>query len=58
MTVQDDQIAQLKEQNALLLRAVVAFLEGNLDGPGSAAGFLKAIDPTLQVTPADFAIGE
>lgn len=54
---QAQKIAELQAQNALLVQAVAAFLRGSLDGPGSAKGFLLAIDPSLQVTPAAFEFG-
>lgn len=51
---QNAKIKQLEQQNALLVQAITAFLEGTLDGPGSAKAFLLAIDPNLQITPAPF----
>lgn len=55
---QASDIAALKEQVADLTHALAAFLGGNLDGPGSAKGWLLAVDPSLQVEPAAFAFGE
>jgi hypothetical protein len=47
-------IQQLEAQVADLTKALTAFLAGNLDGAGSAKGYLLAIDPTIEVTPANF----
>ncbi len=64
MTTQAQKITALEAANqqqaqqiAALTQAVTAFLEGNLDGPGSAKGYLLAVDPTLEVTPAAFEFG-
>jgi hypothetical protein len=51
-------IKQLKAQVADLTAAVAAFLQGNLDGDGSAKGWLLAVDPKLQIEPAAFEFGE
>jgi hypothetical protein len=50
-------IEQLKTQQALTVRAIAAFLAGQLDGPASAKAYLLAIDPNLEVTPAAFEFG-
>jgi hypothetical protein len=47
----------LKRQQALQTQAIKAFLEGKLDGAGSAKAFLLALDPGLQVAPAPFEFG-
>jgi len=57
MATVDEQLAQLQQQQALQTQAIKAFLEGHLDGPGSAKAFLLALDPTLEITPAPFLIG-
>lgn len=51
------EIDVLKQQQALQTDAIKAFLEGNLDGAGSAKAFLLALNPTLQVDPAPFVFG-
>jgi len=51
------EVAQLKAQQALTVQFGKAFLEGHLDGPGSAKAFLLAIDPGLEITPGPFLIG-
>jgi hypothetical protein len=45
-------------QVADLTKALTAFLAGNLDGAGSAKGYLLAIDPTIEVTPANFVVDQ
>lgn len=55
---QATQIAALQSQVALLTQALAAFLQGHLDGAGSAKGFLLAVDPTLDIAPAAFEFGE
>lgn len=52
------QIKQLQDQVTDLTLALAAFLGGHLDGPGSAKGYLLAIDPRLEIEPADFVVGE
>lgn len=46
MSIQDDQIAQLQAESALLAQALKALLEGRLDGPNSATWLLKALSPS------------
>jgi len=53
----EQRIEQLEKQQALFTQFGKAFLEGKLDGAGSAKAFLLALDPTLQISPADFLIG-
>lgn len=50
-------IKQLQDQQALTVQALKAFLENRLDGPGSAVGYLKAIDPKIEVAPVPFVVG-
>ena len=50
-------ITTLEQQQSLQTRAIAAFLEGRLDGAGSAKAFLLALDPSLEITPAAFLIG-
>jgi len=54
------EIDQLKQQQALTVAVLRAFLGGHLDGdPTSAAWQLAAIDPTGgNVSVADFAFGQ
>jgi hypothetical protein len=55
---QATQIKQLQSQVALLTQALSALLQGELDGPGSAKGYLVAVDPTLAaIVPAAFEFG-
>lgn len=58
MTTTAQRLAQLEAQQGLQTAALTAFLEGKLDGPGSAKAFLLALDPALEVQPADFAFGQ
>ena len=44
------QIAQLQQQQALTVQALVALLEGRSVGADSLEAFLYAIDPALQGT--------
>jgi hypothetical protein len=57
MATVDEQLAQLQQQQSLQTQAIKAFLEGKLDGPGSAKAYLLALDPNLEITPAAFLIG-
>jgi hypothetical protein len=57
MPTVDEEIAILQQQQALFTQFGKAFLEGKLDGAGSAKAYLLALDPTLEITPAAFLIG-
>lgn len=58
MATQAAQIKQLQAQVALLTQALSALLQGELDGPGSAKGYLVAVDPSLaDIIPAAFDFG-
>lgn len=48
--INEDQITQLQQQQALTVRALAALLEGRSVGADSTEAFLYAIDPTLQGT--------